>query len=361
MTFEQRLREAMQARVEGVDAPTMAIRPERPRRVWPAVAAGFALIVVVAIVVALLASGHDDDPIPPASTPYPSRIVAVTTDGRVILASSKDGHALRTLASGALAGGGLAVSPDGRTVYYAEIEQAYCPGDPERIPVTRIMSIPVQGGTPEEIATNVRYPTVSPDGRYLAFTGIPNCSDAGQSVLVKDLYAGARSRGPYDGSWGPKVFAGTTLRGVGGLSWAPDSRHVLFTWFDAPGGQYTGVLDTRAPNTTFLDTSPRVKAKVDTTLCCYQGTRDTLVATVIAQDREHTWTADPRSGRLLDHLTCCGTVVSTDRAGAAFLTYWTDPTHPGGIYRWTLADRHRVFLGSLLFTAAWVPEAGAAR
>ncbi len=359
MTVERRLRDAMQARVEGVDTPAMAVRPERRRRVWPAVAAGFAIVLVVALAVALIARHDGGDAVHPAATPYPSRIVAVTTDGRVILASSKDGHALRTLASDALAGGGLAVSPDGRTVYYAEIEQVSCPGDP--VPVTRIMAVPVQGGTPQEIATNVRYPTVSPDGRYLAFTGIPNCSDAGQSVLVKDLKGGASSTEPYDRSWSPKVFADTTLRGIGGLSWAPDSRHLLFTWFDAPGGQYTGVLDTRAPSTTFLDTSPRVRAAVDTTLCCYLGTRDTLVATVIAQDREHTWTADPTSGRLLDQLSCCGTVVSTDRAGAAFLTYWTDPTHPGGLYRWTLADRHRVFLGSLLATGAWVPEAGAAR
>ena len=358
MTVEQRLRDAMQARVAPVDAPALAARVERPRRVWPVVAAWFAIVVVLALVVALVARGDGGGSVQPAARASPRRIVAVTTDGRVILASSKDGHALRTLASGALAGGGLAVSPDGRTVYYAEIEQVTCPGDP--VPVTRIMAVPVRGGTPQEIATNVRYPTVSPDGRYLAFTGIPNCSDAGQSVLVKDLQAGARSTEPYDRSWGPQVFAGTTQRGIGGLSWAPDSRHLLFTWFDAPGGQYTGVLDTRAPSTTFLDTSPRVKTAVDTTLCCYLGTRDTLVATVIAQDLENTWTADPRSGRLLEHLSCCGTVVATDRDGAAFLTYWTDPTHPGGLYRWTLGDRHRVFLGSLLATAVWVPEADAA-
>ncbi|HEY3670192.1 MAG TPA: hypothetical protein VGN51_04600 [Acidimicrobiia bacterium] len=318
---------------------------------WVAIAAG----VVVVVACALFAIG-DDSVQPAGATPYyPSRIVAVTYDGRLVVASARDGHALRVLATDANAAGGLAVSPDGNTVYYARDTGNRCAnGDP----ITAIASIPVTGGDATELVTNVRYPAVSPDGRYLAFTGIPNCSDAGRAILVRDLYSTTHN-GSYDGVWGPQSAASPWVD-IQSLSWAPDSRHILFTHASSTS---TGeddarprLLDTRARFQTYLDTSPVVRVAPNV-VCCYLGVKDALVGSALDA---HGFARDvvvlnTRTGTRVRTLTCCGAPIATDRAGRALLIHFTDTTHPGGIFRWSPGQRRPTFLGSLLFTAAWLP------
>lgn len=159
---------------------------------------------------------------------------------------------------------------------------------------------------------------------------------------------------PTTASWSPTPGSAGVFFGITGLSWAPDSRHLLFTWLDAPDGTYPRILDTGLPQTT-LDAAPQVKVGDASNVCCYRGSKGTLVGSATFDDRVSTWTFDPTSGARLRRLTCCGTVVSADRSGRSLLIYWTDPEHPGGIYRWTTGDRRPTSLGSLLVTAAWVP------
>jgi hypothetical protein len=357
VTIEPPVRDAMGAQASDLDAPTTASRGWRPQRVWPAVAVGFVAVMAFALGVALFARG--DGGVQPASLKaYPSRMVAVTYDGRLVVASTDDGHALRVLATDANAAGGIAVSPDGNTVYYARDTGNRCAnGDP----ITAIASIPVTGGDATELVTNVRFPAVSPDGRYLVFTGIPNCSDAGRAILVRDLYSTTHVNGSYDGVWGPQSPESPWVA-IQSLSWAPDSRHLLFTHASS---RSTGaddalprLVDTRARFQTYLDTSPVVRVVPNVVACCYLGTKDALVGSALdTRGFAHDVVVlNSRSGGRVRTLTCCGEPIATDRAGRSLLIHFTDTTHPGGIFRWSPGQRRPTFLGSLLFTAAWLPR-----
>jgi len=355
VTVEQRLRDAMQARVESVDAPELRVGAERPRRVWPVAAAGFAIVVVLALAVALVAHGDGGGSVQPAARAFPKQIVAVTADGRVIVASSKDGHALRTLANGALAGGGLAVSPDGRTVYYARDTGGRCSnGDP----ITAIAAIPAGGGASTDLVTNVRFPAVSPNGRYLAFTGIPNCSDAGRSILVRDLTVADHTNSSYDQGWTVHNEATSPWVSIDSLAWAPDSRHVLFTHAsdaaEADGGPR--LLDTSAGVSASLDTSPPVSTAANV-ICCTMGATGPEYGSVLDSGgfARGVVTVDSRTGKVARTLTCCGEVVDVDRAGRSLLIHFTDTDHPGGVYRWSPGDAKPTFLGGLIFAARWLP------
>ncbi len=251
MTAETRLRDATRAYTERIDvAPDgwkqlcERLEPRR-RRPWLVAATGSALVLVVVFALSMMAGpGHD----PPESTNvgrFPASIVALTTDGRVVVVSSRDGQVIRTLAVDAQPQGGLAVSPDGRTVYYAQLESSTCGTAQHTVVLTQIVSVPVTGGAAQVIATNVQYPAVSPDGRHLAFTGIPGCSDAGDAVLVLDLGSGSAGSRPYDrrldGHAPPQAPGGEIVD----LSWAADSRHLAFEWHDATKQRgYVQVVDT---------------------------------------------------------------------------------------------------------------------
>ena len=338
------------------DTRTITSPGWRPERVWPAIVGGFVVVVVVGLGVALFTTG-DEGMRPTSARSYPSRIVAVTYDGRLMVASARDGHTLRVLATDANAAGGLAASPDGKTVYYArDTGNRSANGDP----ITAIASIPVTGGDARDLVTNVRFPAVSPDGRYLAFTGIPNCSDAGRAILVRDLYSTTHGNGSYDGVWGPQSAASPWV-GIQSLSWAPDSRHILFTHASSTS---TGaedalprLLDTHARFQTYLGTSPVVRVAPNVA-CCFLGAKDTLVGSALDA---HGFPRDVvvlniRTGARVRTLTCCGEAIAADRAGRSLLIHFTDTTHPGGIFRWSPGQRRPTFLGSLLFTAAWLPS-----
>jgi WD40 repeat protein len=356
VNVEPRLRDAMRARVAEIDAPAMAERAPRPRRVWPAVAAGFAVVVVLALVIALLANGNNEDAVSPASKPHPSRIVGVTYDGRLVIVSAKDGHILHTLAADAAAANGVSVSPDGRTIYYARDTGARCgTGDP----VTTVAAIPVAGGAPTDLVSNVRFPAVSPDGRSLAFTGIPNCSDAGRSILVRNLTRDTHRYGSYDEEW--SVSTGTSpWVAVQSLAWMPDSKRIFFT--HATNGT-TGaddslprLLDTAKGSSTSLDSSPVVRVAPGV-VCCAIGAKGPTYGSELDAGgfARAVVTVDAGTGKVARRLTCCGEVIGVDAAGRSLLIHFTDATHPGGIYRWNPGDGAPVFLGGSLFAAAWLP------
>jgi WD40 repeat protein len=155
----------------------------------------------------------------PSGTAGPGRpgIVAVTATGALAVLDPLSGEARRILVRGGVAGGAVAVSPDGRTVYFAA--RHGCLGEIESVPVT--------GGRPRMITPGVR-PAVSPDGKKLAFVRQPGTGAAGacryppadDQVVVRDLAGGGETVLP--------SAARPVLRyPVSLLSWSPDSRRLL--------------------------------------------------------------------------------------------------------------------------------------
>jgi WD40 repeat protein len=144
-------------------------------------------------------------------------IVAVTAKGALVVLDPLSGEARRILVRGGVAGGAVAVSPDGRTVYFAA--RHGCLGEIESVPVT--------GGRPRMITPGA-LPAVSPDGTKLAFARQPGTGAAGachhppadDQVVVRDLAAGGETVLP--------SAARQALRyPVSLLSWSPDSGRLL--------------------------------------------------------------------------------------------------------------------------------------
>jgi len=353
VTVERRLRDAMQARVESVDAPAMAVRPERTRRVWPAVTAGFAIVLVVALVVALIARHEGSDSLRPASTPYPSRVVVVTYDGKLQVLDSRTGHVVRTLARDVEAQNGhagVSVSPDGRRVYFTRTTDAQCDEnlDGSMEPIDEIASVSIDGGRVRTEASNVRWPAVSPDGRYLAYSGIPNCSDAGQSIVLKALDPSLYDR-RFDGVNIPSGTPGT----VYGLAWASDSRHLLF--HRDIGSTYPYVLDTATAKA--VDDGQRVDIGDGSAVAGYLGDTGYLLGTsaqtspsergeVIAVDA----TSGARERTLFEYPgPWPGSDAASDGTGRNILV------SGARLYRWSQGDARPTRIGSDVAAAAWVP------
>lgn len=98
----------------------------------------------------------------PAPTATPD-VVAVSTAGSIELLSTRTGLATKVLVPKVDAvGDEVAVTPDGKTVYYAV--KSGCTQD--------IYSVPVSGGTPAEVTAGM-LPAISPDGTELAFAREP--------------------------------------------------------------------------------------------------------------------------------------------------------------------------------------------
>lgn len=180
----------------------------------------------------------------PTPTPTPSaepRPVAGWPDsfvglrrGEIVLVDAVSGETISVLVDGETLGGrgeaigtaDLEVSADGSTVYFVPF------GTPERI-----MSIPVAGGEPTLVAEG-RKPTISPDGRSLAFVACEGIMAAcGNAILVRDLASGETT------VWD----VGVEDRWAGQLAWFPDARRLGFSMFYPGDSNPTlHVLDTAA-------------------------------------------------------------------------------------------------------------------
>lgn len=99
---------------------------------------------------------------PPPTAPARPGIVAVTSAGALVRLDPNSGNAVATLVPSGVAGGEIAVTPDGSTVYFAA--GGGCS------PV--IEKIPVSGGTPVSVVSG-SLPAISPDGTKLAYASEP--------------------------------------------------------------------------------------------------------------------------------------------------------------------------------------------
>jgi hypothetical protein len=168
--------------------------------------------------------------ISPAASAAPSRpgIVAVTAKGALVVLNPVTGEANKILVGNGVAGGALAVSPDGSTVYFADRQGCR----------DEIESVPVTGGRPTEIAEGV-LPSVSPDGTKLAFARepfsggsshqafLPGCAQATPTssdftVVVRDLASGHQTVYP-----APPGTDSALPVAISRLSWAPGGRQLL--------------------------------------------------------------------------------------------------------------------------------------
>ena len=206
---------------------TVATRSRR-RRVLVGAGAGLAAIAAIVVGAAALRGGVFEQrtgrdstvtlsPEPGPVAGYPDSFVGLRR-GEIVLVDSASGDAIRVLVDNETLGGpseevgtvDLEVSADGSTVYFVPF------GKPERI-----MSVPAAGGEPKPVAQG-RKPTLSPDGRYLAYvTCDGELGICGHGVSIIDLVTGTEH------AWA----AGFNDRFAGSLTWLPDSRRLALSMF----------------------------------------------------------------------------------------------------------------------------------
>lgn len=124
----------------------------------------------------------------PQAPARPSEIVAIANEKLVVLAS-EDGSLLRTLADApdVASSGGLAVTNDGKTVYFARPLRDFCGEDTI---TTEIVSVPIEGG-PLQVVASGHSPELSPDGQWLAYaSGGPNQCGPRNLLVVQALGSG---------------------------------------------------------------------------------------------------------------------------------------------------------------------------
>ena len=129
-----------------------------------------------------------------------------------------DGGAPTQLTFGATqAGGPVSWTPDGRSILFsANLSKNW-----EREPVnSEIYRMSIDGGTPVALTSRDgpdAAPTVSPDGRYVAYIGYDDKRLGYQNTQLSVM--------SLDGS-GKRVLTGSLDRSVGSPIWAPDSRSI---------------------------------------------------------------------------------------------------------------------------------------
>lgn len=158
----------------------------------------------------------------PALPDRPGFAVAASELGRLVVLDTETGEAVRVLdqqTEGARIES-VSLSPDGQTVDYDVVH-------PDRPPL--VMRVPVAGGATEEVASGTR-PAVSPDGGQLAFAtdgefAVPGSGERVwiyNTLVVRALVSGRKRR------WLPKDNDFARLATITQISWAPDSRRLVF-------------------------------------------------------------------------------------------------------------------------------------
>ena len=289
-----------------------------------------------------------------AASAMPAEVV-VWEHFRLDVLSSLDGHLIRTLATdvGEYRGSpSLSVAPGG-TVYFDN--HAYVGSSP----VDRIYSVSVSGGAPSYIADG-RTPTISPDGRLLAY--VSNDPVAGalvqETITIEDLQSHSIR------SW----TAAAPKADLWALSWSPDSRYLSFseTASTSPDSVATSywVLDTTGA---VLTSSAAHRLTLDPGVswaCFMAGTRSGgLVGVGEVQRRNglRLVAIDVRSGRTIRSLVtipkALGATVQADASGKHLIVAASGSGSfgYGRLYRWTSGSANPTAIAPGVLVAAWVP------
>lgn len=355
-----------------------ALARRRRRRLAQA-ATAFSLIVVVAVGTAALViwarstttgnpnveTRHGSGTAQRLASRMPARIVVVTTDGRVVLVSSHTGRELRTLATGADRKTTLDVTPDGGRVFFDRPTQSNtdCLQVQEVAGVAReIVSARTTGGPVALVAAAATEPALSPDGKTLAFLNYQGPSYQGpsgclrpQSLVLKQTKDLANTA-----LFGPGWTVRDPAESLAGLSWAPDSRHLVFGLVNGPGNGYPRLLDTATPGTP-LESAPENQKYLGNQYLGDTGDMFGVDGTAGEQPLRVV-TIDPANGRVRRTLfklatPCCGATLSADSSGRHILVVTsgvTDPASPR-LYRWSRGQRKPKEIAARVTAAAWAP------
>ena len=235
------LRRALTAEAEGVTADDALAarvaaavgRDTRRRRRTSVLALAAAALVVVGLVAVTRPGNGDDvrtDETTPASAPAsrPHLIALVRDDGWLVTFDTRTGEQRELSLVGApesdgrsLPPTGVAMSPDGRWVYFARPLKALDSASTYRVATA--------GGEPELISTG-RSPAISPDGRLVAAVD-------GDAVVV------TRSDGGTTAATQTRFATGGTL--AAGVSWSPDGSKLAYT-VEGPNGTEAWVVRVRS-------------------------------------------------------------------------------------------------------------------
>jgi len=125
---------------------------------------------------------------------------------------------------------GLTFTPNGDFLYFVRIE-------PENPGVALLYQVPVLGGTPHKLITDVDSPvSFSPDGQQMVFLR-QSSSDGSAKIIVAHA----------DGT-SERVLSALPLPGYSSPAWSPDGKWIATTVFE-PGGQNLGRLVVLNPTT----------------------------------------------------------------------------------------------------------------
>jgi WD40-like Beta Propeller Repeat len=154
---------------------------------------------------------------PAAHPARPSTLVAVTSRGALVTLNPDTGQVIRTLRGGGVAPDALALTPDGRTVYYELASGCQ----------HQVWKIGTDGTDPIIVTNAGSAPAISPDGTRLAyatqyFDCYPDNALAGYSVVVLDLASRAQRRYPMS----PALIANGLPWPIQHLSWSPDGARL---------------------------------------------------------------------------------------------------------------------------------------
>lgn len=270
---------------------------------------------------------------PPAGE-APSSFVAVSRPppggeptGKLVLVDSATGGVVSTILDGVDLSegiGGLAIAPDGSTVYLAQGISA-CGG--------KILSVPVSGGQPATVATGWE-PAVSPDGSMLAYVdGLYSCQ-TDQHLVVRNLATGEETTWAlgYDPSVPRAGF-----NGVCRIVWFPDSRRLAFN-LCYEEGNLPLVLDTVQDLGIGLKDAHQVPTGQGSSSTVYgvDGSADTLLVEQTCCWPDPTQRAvisvDPETGDVIEVLIESSSIGAGGfDATGQFLIYVDDR---GDVYRW---------------------------
>jgi dipeptidyl aminopeptidase/acylaminoacyl peptidase len=324
------------------EEPTPA--PRRPSR-RPFVLAGMALVLVLVLITALVARDGGDKGARVVTQPsdgsvaMPSRILAVTVDGTPVVLQSSDGARLTEFREAApVAGNGnqVATNPEGTGAYVGRGDGGLgCAGH-------SILRLPVGVGAPvgAQVATDATLPTVSRDGRYLAFLRCVSTPDRADEIVLRDLTSGT-----------DQTTAAPSGRFFSSLTFAPDSRHVLLQLSEGTSKPSLHELDLVGREAAPGRTIP-VGSK--TLIAGYLGTTGELIgedvtrvpAAVVALSADtgspiHTITNFPESFG----------AVASDPSGRHLLL-----RDGQTLYRWSRGDAAPTKLSGEYSSAAWIPD-----
>jgi hypothetical protein len=349
-------------------------RPPRGQRILAGALCVFLLAGALVSALALTRTGHRGARFVTGGGATPAEVVG--WDGSVVMViSSTTGRVLRTLGptDGLLRGRPtFSVTPDGASVYFSR--RAARTGECDAGSVKEIARVATAGGPTQSVAPGV-VPSVSPDGRFLAYfrSTASSCDTNFDQIVVRDLTTG-----------GERAWRSTPERRIGSLgfvlSWTADSRHI---GFDALLDTVSPVLQPRLlaiHTASSLDDSVPVPHAAGTTWAGFLGTTGASLGI-----RGAPWETSNTNSPAVEILQLDGStgavqrvlftlpsplftgnvfdgtesMIQPDRDGRHILVIGLSPgtrSGTGVLYQWTEGDRAPSVVTGNIASAAWVPD-----